>query len=68
MLYQSLQIYIYVESLILENMSQRITRTRILSLVLFRIDYCGSLFSDINNTDIKNTQYYSRFYTNYVLC
>ena len=33
--------------------STRITRTLINALVLSRIDYCGSIFSDTNITDIK---------------
>ena len=33
--------------------STHINRTLINVLVLSRIDYCGSLFSDTNNTDIK---------------
>ena len=34
--------------------STRITRTLSNALVLSRIDYCGSLLSDTNSTDIKN--------------
>ena len=47
--------------------STRITRTLINALVLSRIDYCRSLFSDTNSTDIKTSrQDYSRFYTTYL--
>ena len=34
--------------------SKRITKLLINALVLSRIDYCGSLFSDLKNIEVKN--------------
>ena len=46
--------------------STRITRTLINALVLSRIDYCGSLFSDTNSTDIKKVDRIIRAFIRFI--
>ena len=64
----SIQLYVYIiYNIILNTITHtHITRTLINALILSRIDYCGSLFSCINSTDIKSREDYSRFYTTYL--
>ena len=45
--------YTYRIGHIRKNCSKRITKIIINALVLSRIDYCGSLFSDLKNIEVK---------------